>query len=253
MVRSVALLLLITKLGVASFLETTTPARQASQIQGYQTACTQNTAVTFDDGPYIYEQALVNTIVAAGAKGTLFGCIYDDQNVQALRHAYESGFTIGSHTWNHYNITLGTTDNLGHQLDLVETALWNILGVKPALFRPPYGAQNAELVSYLNSRGYTVVGWSTDTQDSVGATVATSEGILNAATAGNLFLAHETIQTTVQQVIPDTIPGLVARGVNLVTVDQCLGVNPYQAVRGSYGERDASWTCQGTPAPGQGF
>lgn len=181
------------------------------------------------------------------------GCIYSDGNIAALRQAYESGFTIGSHTWNHYDITLGTIEQLGEQLDLVETALLRILGAKPALFRPPYGSINEETLSYLNSRGYTVAGWSDDTGDSTGADVAEQKAVLDAAEPGNLFLAHETYQSTVEETIPDSIPGLVARGLQFITVDQCLDIPAYQSAGAAYGIKDDTWTCEGTPVPGEDF
>lgn len=83
-------------------------------------------------------------------------CIYDDANIARLRRTYAAGHLIASHTWSHYDITLYNTSVLGAQLDMVETALWRILGVKPALFRPPYGSYNNVTLAYLNSRGYTV-------------------------------------------------------------------------------------------------
>lgn len=51
-------------------------------------------------------------------------------------------------------------------------------------------------------------------------------------------------------VMPAVIPMLRQKGWKLVTMADCLGVSPYQSV-GSPGKRDASWTCNGTPGPGQ--
>jgi len=131
---------------------------------------------------------------------------------------------IGSHTWNHYDITTGTIDQLGNQLDLVETALLKILGVKPALFRPPYGNINVDITSYLNSRDYTVVGWSDDSQDSADAPIDQQIALLNNEAEGSIMLAHETRQSPVDQLVPAIIPGLLAKGVKLMTLDQCLAV-----------------------------
>lgn len=152
-----------------------------------------------------------------------------------------------------YDITLGTAAQLGAQLDLLETALLKILGIKPALFRAPYGSTNPELIAYLNSRGYTVLGWNALTGDADGATVEAQFASLSTARVGDMFLAHDINQGTVEQVIPRAVPGLVARGIKLVTADQCLGIPAYQGVGAGYGTRDASWTCTGTPVPGEGF
>ena len=47
-----------------------------------------------------------------------------------------------------------TAAQLNQQITLVETALKKILGVKPAFFRPPYGAYNAAAVKIIKARGY---------------------------------------------------------------------------------------------------
>jgi peptidoglycan/xylan/chitin deacetylase (PgdA/CDA1 family) len=143
-------------------------------------------------------------------------------------------------------------DQLGNQLDLMETALLKILGVKPALFRPPYGSINDDITAYLNSRGYTVVGWSGDAGDSENIPLDQQVANLNAATEGSILLAHETDASTVEQVIPATIPGLVQKGLKLIPLNQCLDVQAYQSAPVAYGERDETWTCTGTPAPGSG-
>lgn len=178
-------------------------------------------------------------------------CIYDEAHVTSLRHAFESGHTIGSHTWSHYDITTGSTADLGRQLDLIEEALLKILGIKPALFRAPYGAINDEMTAFLNSRGYTAIGWTDDTGDTGGASVAAQITVLQTASAGKLFLAHETQQSTVQEVIPGAIPGLVAKGVKFVPVDQCLGISAYHGGWAGFGVRDDTWTCEGKPLPGK--
>ena len=78
----------------------------------YSSCTTPNTvALTFDDGPYIYEGEIVNTLNNAGVKATFFvngnnwDCIYDDNVVSSLKAAHAAGHLIGSHTWSHADLT----------------------------------------------------------------------------------------------------------------------------------------------------
>ena len=48
-------------------------------------------------------------------------------------------------------------------------------------------------------------------------------------------------------VVPTVVPLIQDAGYELVDLGQCLGVEPYQAV-GAPSRRDATWTCNGTPA-----
>lgn len=120
------------------------------------------------------------------------------------------------------------------------------------MFRPPYGAISDEYTTYLNGRGYTVVGWSEDSGDSVGDSLDEQIANVNTMTTGSIILAHETYQTTVESLVPQTVPGLIAKGVKILPIDQCLNVAPYQAAAVPYGVKDETWTCAGTPAPGSG-
>jgi peptidoglycan/xylan/chitin deacetylase (PgdA/CDA1 family) len=171
--------------------------------------------------------------------------------VDRLRYAHANGFTIGSHTWSHADITTLSSWELDQELDELENALWKILGVKPALFRPPYGSYNQDTIDNLNERGYTVVGWGrkpdADLGDAIGKSVLESNNVVDSLlntdkVDGTLFLGHDTHWTTAHEVLPYALSKLSEKGVHVVTADRCLGVQPYQAI-GAPSERDESWTC----------
>lgn len=87
--------------------------------------------------------------------GYNWDCIYNQPRVDDLIARYKAGHIIGSHTWGHDDITALTTEQLNRQLDLIETALVKILGVKPRFFRPPYGRYDSKSLKVLKQRGYT--------------------------------------------------------------------------------------------------
>lgn len=78
----------------------------------------------------------------------------------------------------------------------VDTALTKILGVKAALWRPPYGAYNSDSVAVVKSIGYDLVYWSDDSGDSVGKSVAYSDQVYDKIAQSfpkpHLVLNHET-------------------------------------------------------------
>ncbi|KAG8682343.1 Carbohydrate esterase 4 protein [Ceratobasidium sp. 394] len=142
-------------------------------------------------------------------------------------------------------------------------ALEKIVGVNPAFMRPPYGEYNDDVkVGWINyigmdlnhnisqnvagERGQDLVIWDFDSQDSVGATPPQSEQyydqLIAQRPANILTLNHEVYETTAHTVLPYAIQKLQAAGYQLVTVAECLGKNPYQAV-GSPTPRDSSWVC----------
>ncbi|KAA1064476.1 hypothetical protein PGT21_004288 [Puccinia graminis f. sp. tritici] len=162
-----------------------------------------------------------------------------------------------SHTWSHVHLNQGTYEQIAYQLELIENAMIKILGVKPLYFRPPYGEYNEVVLQVLRDRGYRgLILWSQDSGDSLGAPPSSSEIIESYRSYPDQtnVLNHETKSFTVNDVMPNVIPILKDRGFNLQTVPACLnlGSNPsdwYVSVQ-QPGSRDETWTCNGTPSPG---
>ncbi|KAG7089093.1 hypothetical protein E1B28_010802 [Marasmius oreades] len=247
-------------LSVASFVVAVPNAeskRQAVPLAAVYTTCVKprTIAFTFDDGPHIYNYDILEALKKVGAKGTFFlngnnwNCIYDLD--QTVRNIHSEGHQIGSHTWSHPNLkTLKTKEEIIAQLQPVDDALMKIVGVKPAMMRPPYGEYNDMVRAVAASRGQSLVNWDFDSGDSIGLplkdSVAAYDALLKSNQSTIIALNHETSQTTAQKLIEDVMPKFKAAGYTLDTVAGCLGLEPYQNV-GIPGTRDASWTCTNGP------
>lgn len=247
---------------VAALVVTATPLpEKRAPLATVYTSCkgSKNVALTFDDGPYIYHQSIVDQLVAAGAKGTFFfngnnwGCIYDPDNVARVKYAYNHGMMVGDHTWSHGDLTTFTTAQINDGMYRMEEAFSRLIGIKPAFMRPPYGNYNNNVLQIAYARNQSVAMWDQDSEDADGATVAFSEAVYASAVSANvpnmLFLNHETVETTSTTVLPYAIQLLQSHGYNLVTLAECLGVQPYAAIGIP---QTGSWTCDGTPDPGNG-
>ncbi|WVR06675.1 hypothetical protein IAU60_003707 [Kwoniella sp. DSM 27419] len=209
-------------------------------------------ALTYDDGPYQYEDDIANQFGDQKAtfflNGNNYVCIYDQ--VDQVRALHAAGHTLGSHTWSHKDMTKISTDEMHQELEKVENAFINILGLKPLYFRPPYGAYNDQVLDVLAQRGYKKVFlWSDDTGDANGESVDYSknviDGVANSYPSPKMVLEHSVIDTTASQVVPYAINRLNSAGYQLVAVDTCLGDDgewPYEYVR-EPGSPDGSWHC----------
>ncbi|KDN52805.1 carbohydrate esterase family 4 protein [Tilletiaria anomala UBC 951] len=241
------------------------PVKRAVALSGLQTRCTASHcfSLTFDDGPYTWHQEIANDVANAGylasfmVNGFNWDCIYDAPQVQSLRRSLNLGHQIASHTWSHPHMVGLTYAQIDEQVELIETALLKTAGVVPAFIRPPYGEVNDTIVQYLNEKhGLIVVNWNYDTEDASGATVDYSLNVIKNITAPThaIVLQHETVNTTHSELVPQELPIIAKNGYtmkNVRTLAQNFGVKPYKVVT-SHGSRDSSWTCDGTPVPGQG-
>jgi len=212
----------------------------------------KHVALTFDDGPYIYESTVIKDLNAAGIKGTFFSngnnydCIYDSGPVASLQAAYTAGHEIASHTWDHPHSKTLSTSAFTTEMTKLSTAMSKILGLVPGIMRPPYGEYSTANLQVLKKLGYVAVTWSDDTLDSDGASVSQSDQIVNKiAKSGkaSILLMHETEKTTVQSVLPNAIEAFKAANYTFVTVSECIGVPAYQSETKKFGKRDSSWKC----------
>jgi peptidoglycan/xylan/chitin deacetylase (PgdA/CDA1 family) len=225
----------------------TSPAnldRRAVPVGTVITHCTQPgvVALTFDDGPFAYTDQALNLLNNAGFKATFFmngdnwDSIYNRQST--VRAVYNGGHQVGSHTWSHAD--LGTLDYNGvsNQLTMLEDAFVDIIGVYPTYLRPPYLSMSSTALSAAGALGYHVISVDIDTIDwnLQGNIAAAHTNFVNGLNAGgNLVLAHDVHQNTVQQLLPMLINTIRARGLRAVTVGECLGdpaSNWYAPARG---------------------
>ncbi|KAB5589662.1 putative effector protein/Carbohydrate esterase family 4 protein [Ceratobasidium theobromae] len=218
------------------------------------TKCTKSNtvAITFDDGPHYWTTNLVDMLNNNDAKATFFfngdnyGCIYDSDNAQRVKYAYDQGHQVASHTWAHDHLTQISEDDLRSQFTRTNTAIKKITGAVPAFVRPPYGEYNDLVRQVASDNGQSLVIWDFDSGDSVGVSAADSKKkykqLLDSHPNAILTLNHETYESTVNNVIPYAIQQIKAKGYRMVTVAECVGASPYKS-RGNPSRRDSSWAC----------
>ncbi|KAL0571856.1 hypothetical protein V5O48_010109 [Marasmius crinis-equi] len=230
------------------------PRPQRRQTAQVFSSCTQpNTvALTFDDGPWEYISDISDTLAQNGANGTFFfngdnwGCIYDQTLMDGVKYAYSKGHQVASHTWRHADLATLTWDEVHDEMWRVEQALQRIVGVVPAFMRPPYGSYNQNVQDVAGVRGQSLVIWDFDAGDAdgepVNQTLSDYKKRIGQHPSTILPLNHETYDTTAHQVVPQVVKWLKDAGYNMVTVAECLGMEPYQSVQAP-GTPDDDWQC----------
>ena len=109
------------------------------------------------------------------------------------------------------------------EMQKLETALVNIIGVKPTYMRPPYLATGGSVLSTMKTLGYRVITDDIDTGDWNSKTPQQSEQLFTQAGAsgnGHIPLMHETYATTVNTLTPWLINWANTNGLKLVTVGE---------------------------------
>ncbi len=134
--------------------------------------------LSFDDGPDLKTTPLVmEELDRRGLKGIFFiaGWRLVGDGVHALarrdlvRKLAAHGHLVGNHTINHKNLCRLSPSDQAHEIDGNTELISHATGLRPLLFRSPYGAICRSLEEALQARDLVDVGWNLDPQDWTGA------------------------------------------------------------------------------------
>lgn len=186
-------------------------------------------ALTFDDGPNGWAtDAILDTLGRNGVKGTFFVCGRPANTPEAgdrLRRMRDEGHTIGNHSFDHKQLPQLDDGGIGWQLRTTSDIVQRETGLRPDIFRPPYGEHNANVNRVAAENGMRNILWDVDTRDwarpGSGAIVNSA---VNDARNGSIILMHDGGGNREQTVaaVEQIIHGLRGRGFELVTVPQLL-------------------------------
>lgn len=175
-------------------------------------------ALTFDDGPNVHTMRLLEAFEQYDSRATFFmvgtNVPYFKAEIQKM---VEIGCELGNHTTHHVRLSQQTESDI--RLEIEKTDLWvyDVVGQKPTLIRPPYGQVN-ELVQETVSAP--LVFWSVDTLDwELKDAEKVRDYVLETVRDGDIVLLHDIHKTTVDAMI-ECIPMLIEEGYQLVTVSE---------------------------------
>jgi peptidoglycan/xylan/chitin deacetylase (PgdA/CDA1 family) len=130
--------------------------------------------LTFDDGPFPETAPLLLRVLAEHKVRATFFFIGEyltgtdrraEESRTWARRIAQAGHFVGNHTFDHRRLTsLNHTAALS-EMDDSAAAIERATGVRPWLFRPPFGALDAWLEGALHDRGQDLVLWNVDVQD----------------------------------------------------------------------------------------
>ena len=114
-------------------------------------------ALTFDDGPSEWTAAVLDVLRDQRVRATFF--VIGDNipgREQVLRRIHREGHEVGNHTLRHLNVERSAfdPDDFGRELMLTTSAIEDVIGVAPRVFRPPYFAQDDTVAKIAGECGF---------------------------------------------------------------------------------------------------
>ena len=147
--------------------------------------------------------------------------IWTQKYPELVQEIVSRGHEIGNHSATHAHMNQLNEQGIIRELSVMADAAQKITGVRPTLFRPPYGEYNDRVVSVARAQGYEVIQWSVDSLDwkNRGA-----EEIIRRATkvqSGDIVLFHNDSQYIVDA-LPAVLDSYLKNGYKVVPVSEIL-------------------------------
>ena len=149
-------------------------------------------ALTFDDGPARGTPRFLELLDELDVPATFFVC---GKNVQrrplVARSIVEAGHSIGNHTYSHPMLPLRSPAQARHELAQTQSAISEATGVRPVLFRPPYGLRCPALRRLLPELGLACVHWTVMGNDWKWDTGRIASHVLRRTGDGAIICLHD--------------------------------------------------------------
>lgn len=134
--------------------------------------------LTFDDGPFIYTERLLNILARYNVKATFFVTAFSPEHAYLIGRTASEGHTIGLHTASHrYNEIYQSEEAYFRDLSIIADLYRRQTGQEPWLIRFPGGSSNTvsreynagimtRLTRAVQERGYRYMDWNVSSSDS---------------------------------------------------------------------------------------
>ncbi len=174
-------------------------------------------ALTFDDGPSIYTEGVMEQLNNFNMKATFFelGSLME-RNPLLVKKVVDNGFEVGSHGYNHKAFTKLKVEGTLQDINRTNEIYKNITGEDIKLVRPPYGSINASIRDSIN---VTFIKWNVDSLDWKVRDERYVENIMSTVKDGDIILAHDIHKTTLEH-LNELLMRLYNEGYQVVTVSE---------------------------------
>lgn len=167
--------------------------------------------------------AILDLLDEYNAKATFFLVgIWVDKYPELVKEIAARGHEIGNHSDSHAHFTQISESKIRQELDSCSDKIEALTGVRPTLFRPPYGDYNSKVITVVRDEGYEAVQWSIDSLDWKNRGV---DDLIKRATnnvqPGDIILFHNDSQYIVEA-LPAILKHYQEQGFNMIPAKDIL-------------------------------
>jgi len=202
-----------------------------AQIYCHANISEKEIALSFDDGPNReYTPQVLSTLAQHNAPATFFVIGKNIRgNESVLKQIDAEGHSIGNHSYTHsFYVDFKSLQGFKNELNQTAESVFNVIGKRMKLFRPPFGVTTPNLVKAANSLNYSIIGWtirSLDTTSDSAQIIA--RRVQTQLKPGAIVLFHDSSDKTIQ-VLKQTLNFAKENGYKIVSVERLLKIKAYE-------------------------
>lgn len=181
--------------------------------------------LTFDDGPSIYTDDILDILAEYGVKATFFVLEKDsDIYTDLYKRIIDEGHSLGMHSASHvYEDIYKDMDSFSADISKIQEFIFEKTGYECYLYRFPGGSSNSyctdciqEYLSYLQQENITYFDWNVSSQDAAGVILKKDEIVNNVINGvlkheDSVVLMHDAqSKKTTVDALPDIIERILA-------------------------------------------
>ena len=172
---------------------------------------------------------LIEILGRYGVKATFFIVgQWADKYPESVRQLRDAGHEVMNHSDDHAHFAKLSTDQIVNNVSACNDKVEAITGVRPNLFRPPYGEYDDHVVAALTSMGMYTIQWDVDSLDWKDLSAAEiQKRVLGGVKPGSIVLFHNAAKHT-PEALPGVIEGLLAEGYEIIPASQILLTGEYE-------------------------
>ncbi len=205
-------------------------------------AASASVALTFDDGPLPgTTDPILDTLGEFGVRSTFFVIgRHARRHPDLVRRMHDEGHVVANHSFNHRHTGMFRRYPYWlREIRRCDDLLEQIIGRRPAIFRPPMGCKHWHLMNAAADLGHSVVTWSRRAWDVRMTTAAAILGrLVEPARGGDVMLLHDgndpclkpQNRSGTREAVRPLIDQLRHRNLESVRLDDLLGIPAYHPV-----------------------
>lgn len=168
-------------------------------------------------------QRILDILDEHGVKTTFFLVdIWTQRFPELVKEIADRGHEIGNHSTSHPQMSKLSREQILRELTVMSDEAEKITGVRPTLFRPPYGDYDNEVVLTAREAGYEVIQWSVDSLDwkNRGVKELIEKSTRNVK-SGDIILFHNDSRY-ILDALPAILKSYQEQGFKIVPISQIL-------------------------------